>query len=192
MKNIYLILVVILLFGVGGGVAFFVLKKKKDSKKTSPQAPSTPVVNPITENKEIATTANKKPVTASPVANKATASNEAIKFDIVVSEVDTQNRRFDYSMHYQGIRYKGVFEDGVTAKIIQVKKGFGAFSIQHLEAARQATKANKMNKKPIKNDLVSLSITDLKGQTIKEVVVNLSTGTKKIRNLNNSTVLRTI
>jgi hypothetical protein len=202
MKNIYLILIVVLLFGVGGGVAFFVIKKKKDS----PKAPIIPVVDLIPENKAIGATTNKKPVTTAPVSKQPTTTNEAIQFDIVVSNIDTNNRRFDYSMHYQGIRYKGLFEDGVTG-VVQVEKGFGSFLIAQAMQAQATqvttkggaqkmrggdTKANKMSEALMKNDIVNLSILDLKGQAIKQVAVNLSTGEQKSLNITNSSNLRTL
>ena len=196
MKNISIILVVILLFGVGGAVAFVVLKKKKDKEKTSPSALSDSVESPILENKAIGATTNNKPVTKTPVTNPTTTTNEAVQMDIVVSDIDTNNRRFEYDMHYQGVRYKGIFEDGVTAPIIQVKKGFGSFMIQQLKrtkATSPKTKGDKMGSSlAVKNDLVSLSILDLKGQTLKQVNVNLATGEQKSLNINSISNLRTL
>lgn len=195
MKNISIILVVILLFGVGGAVAFVVLKKKKDKEKTSPSALSDSVESPILENKAIGATTNNKPVT-NPVTNQGKTTNEAVQMDIVVSDIDTNNRRFEYDMHYQGVRYKGIFEDGVTAPMIQVKKGFGSFMIQQLKltkATSPKTKGDKMGSSlAVKNDLVSLSILDLKGQTLKQVNVNLATGEQKSLNINSISNLRTI
>lgn len=200
MKNISIILVVILLFGVGGAVAFVVLKKKKDKEKTSSSALSDSVVSPILENKAIGATTNNKPVTKTPVTNPVTnqgkTTNEAVQMDIVVSDIDTNNRRFEYDMHYQGVRYKGIFEDGVTAPMIQVKKGFGSFMIQQLKrtkATSPKTKGDKMGSSlAVKNDLVSLSILDLKGQTLKQVNVNLATGEQKSLNINSISNLRTL
>lgn len=196
MKNIYLILVVILLFGVGGGLTFWLTKKKQEDQKKRPQTV------PTQEQKAANTTVNTKPTETTketPKTPKTPPINEAIKFDIEVSNIDTQNRRFDYAMHYQGINYKGVFEDGIS-RTVQVKKSFGSFLITQAmqNIASRAVDPQKVRggQTPIipvvENNIVNLSILDQKRQTLKNVVVDLSTGVQKTINLNNSSVLRTL
>ena len=206
MKKIYLILFVVVLLGAVGTVVFFVVKKKKDRKKSSSKASviapkeKAAIVPPKTE---IAPNISQKPLI-----------RESLEMDIKVSEVDTRNRRFDYSMHYKGIRHKGLFEDGVTSVIVQIDKGFGSFLIQQpiamqregnsvssksgaqkVRGGKGAAVANKTGATGSnsiasinQNDWVVLSILDKKGQTLKEVHANLRTGVQKSKNINRTVV----
>jgi hypothetical protein len=121
MKKIYLILLVIALFGGLGAVVFLVTKKKKDSKKNSPKVP---VIAPGESAAII-----KKETEALPSIPQKPLVKESLGMDIKVPYVEVGNRRFDYSMHYKGIPYKGTFEDGVTSTV-HVKKSFGSFVIK--------------------------------------------------------------
>jgi hypothetical protein len=120
MKKIYLILLVIALFGGLGAVVFFVTKKKKDSKKNSPKVP---VIAPGESAAII-----KKETEALPSIPQKPLVKESLGMDIKVPYVEVGNRRFDYSMHYKGIPYKGTFEDGIT-NMVHIKKSFGSFVV---------------------------------------------------------------
>lgn len=196
MKKIYIILLVVVLLGGFGGLVFFIVKKKKDSDKTSSETPKTPTVPsiptaPITESKASGTKTNEKAALSSKIINP-TPVKESIEMDISVPYVDTQNRRFDYSMHYKGIPYKGVFQDGLSG-IIQVEKSFGAFLItqamqagssvstkagaQKVRNGKGAAAINKTSSSTAKqNDFVGLSIIDNNNNILKHVTVNLATG----------------
>jgi hypothetical protein len=202
MKKIYIILTIVVLLGLGGGFAFWLTKEKKKESKSKLKNPST-----------TAPVLDQKPVLASTI-KKELPTQEAINFDIKVSNVDTQNRRFDYEMHYKGIQHKGSFEEGVTGTV-QIKKAFGSFLIAQAFQAMQKEdnsiaskgaaqkvrggKGAKMNntditpiKNLLKNNEVNLSIMDNKGQVLKLLNVNLATGQQKTSNLKSTTVLRTI
>jgi hypothetical protein len=193
MGSTYKILIAVLLLTLSGvGAAFFI---KNQARKKEEQT-NTSATEPIIEN-----TKSLAPVNSDSVMEQPNIE-ETIKFDIAVSEVDTQNRRFSYDMHYQGIKHSGTFEDGITG-IVQVDKGFGSFLIVQAIQAETPSVSTKGAAQKVrggvtggttatKNDSVSLSIIDNKGQQLKNVVVNLSTGTIKTSNLNNLTNLRTI
>jgi hypothetical protein len=121
MKRNYIILLVVVLLSGIGTVIFFVTKKKKDSKGSSSKVPS---IEPK-ENTEIV-----KPETAvvASIPPKPLIK-ESLVMDIKVPHIDVGNRRFDYSMHYKGIPYKGNFEDGLT-NTVHIKKSFGSFVIK--------------------------------------------------------------
>jgi hypothetical protein len=194
MKKIYIILLVVVLFSGLGTVVFFVTKKKRDSKKNSSKAPiieqeeHTPIVKNETE---VAASVPPKPLI-----------KESLEMDIKVPHVDVGNRRFDYSMHYKGIPYKGNFEEGLTSTV-QVKKSFGSFVIKQrmnqekgnldLPVARNMTKDKKMRDATasistqggatgisgivsLKSDWVDLVILDSKNRILKQLSVNLRTG----------------
>lgn len=121
MKKIYIILLVVVLFSGLGTVVFFVTKKKRDSKKSSPKAPVvTPEEKAAIPNPETGT---------SPSLPRKPLVKESLEMDINVPHVDVGNRRFEYSMHYKGIPFKGTFEEGVTSTV-HVKKSFGSFVIK--------------------------------------------------------------
>ncbi|WMX15280.1 hypothetical protein [Aureispira sp. CCB-E] len=187
-SKILLVALVLVLSGVG--FAFFVKTKRRQAKEAKLNPP--PTTTPHTETPKLTT-----PV---PTTLKESNVESSIQLDIHVPSIDTENRRFEYTMHYQGIQYKGTFVDGVTTPMIQVKKGFGSFLIQQLQQTVdpqkvRSGKANKMSgttSTPVQNDLVSLSILDLKGQTLKAVNVNLATGVQKSLNTNHTSNLKTL
>lgn len=163
MKKIYIILLVLVLLSGIGGLTFFLSKKKKEPKM---QAPKVPVIEPKTNtsnlntNKDIETSIPKEPLI-----------KKTLELDIKVPYVDTGNRRFDYSMHYKGIPYKGVFEEGITNEV-QVKKSFGSFVLkQRMNQERGAF--DIPIKRDISKDQKMRGGTTSKGAAIKVGVTNV-------------------
>lgn len=192
-KRSIIILLVVLLGGVGGAVLYFKLKDKKQPKASTKEA-----AKPTAPKAETSTLM--PPMGANP-RGKQIAPQEAIQYDIEVAQVDSQNRSFEYSMHYMGIPYKGKFIDGLS-KPLEVKKAFGSFLVKQrmreeipLELNQTKAKSQKMRGVTSKggatktgatqlikhlavhgSDWVDLFILDPQERILKQVTVNLKTG----------------
>lgn len=179
MKKIYLILLVVVLLGGVGTLAFFVTKKKRDSKKSNSKTP-------IIEPKEPLPIIKKEAESAASIPRKV-LPKKSLELDIKVPNVDIGNRRFDYSMHYKGIPYKGTFEDGST-NMVHVKKTFGSFVVKQRRNQEKGNFDIPVGKRDktaatgksvilfLESDWVDLAILDSKNSILKQLSVNLRTG----------------